>query len=227
MSITSIKTTLKSTPGHRRHISLMTPPDPFHALVKSLSDVLGPSSGLDSDEIDPNDIINLMSVYTSNEIDWKQYALADSSRNYTRNLVDEGNGKSNLLIVVWNPGKGSPIHDHADAHCVMKILKGALKETQYHTPEQIDGKLPPPEIMKETIYSENQVTYISDEIGLHKIANASDTEMAVSLHLYTPPHAANFGFNLFDEKTGKRTHCHQAGFYSDRGRCLNAKSGSY
>ena len=166
-------------------------------------------------DVDPNDLVNLMSIYTSKAEHWQQYAFADSSRNYTRNLVDEGNGKSNLLVVVWNPGKSSPIHDHADAHCVMKILQGSLKETIYLV---ADGQhQSPPEVVKESTFKRDEVTYISDQIGLHKISNASDTEVAVSLHLYTPPHAANFGFNLFDEKTGKTTHIKQAGFFSERG----------
>ncbi len=218
----SATTTVRGSGQGKRLISLVTPPDPFHALVKSLSDVLGPSSGLDSADVDPNDLVNLMSVYTSNEKEWGRYALADTSRSYTRNLVDEGNGKSNLLIVVWNPGKGSPIHDHADAHCVMKILKGSLKETQYSMPDGPETSSEclqaPPKVTKETIYTNNQVTYISDQIGLHKITNASDQDPAISLHLYTPPHAANFGLNLFDEKTGRSTHIKQAGFYSARGR---------
>jgi len=104
----------------------------------------------------------------------------------------------------------------------MKILKGSLKETLYATPPS-SSKLATqcaPDMTKETIYAENEVTYISDRIGLHKISNASDTEIAVSLHLYTPPHAANFGFNLFDERTGKATHIKQVGFFSERGRRL-------
>ena len=71
--------------------------DPFLRLVKELSDALGPSSGLDSDEVDPGDIQRLMERYTSKEVDWARYAFSDSSRHYTRNLVDEGNGKSNLV----------------------------------------------------------------------------------------------------------------------------------
>ncbi|RMZ80066.1 hypothetical protein DV737_g3136, partial [Chaetothyriales sp. CBS 132003] len=193
---------------------LLLPADPFHALVKSLSLVLGPSSGLDSADVDPNDLIALMSIYTSNEKEWARYALADPKRSYTRNLVDEGNGKSNLLVLVWNPGKGSPIHDHANAHCVMKILKGSLKETQYAVPNATGSSQQPPQVTKESTYEENEVAYISDNIGLHKMTNGSATEPAVSLHLYTPPHAAHFGFNLFDESTGKRTHIPSAGFYS-------------
>jgi len=71
--------------------------DAFHQLVQELSDALGPTSGLDSDDVDPAAIQRLMEGYTSNPRDWEQYALSDRSRAYTRNLVDEGNGKSNLV----------------------------------------------------------------------------------------------------------------------------------
>lgn len=138
------------------------------------------------------------------------------------------------LILVWTPGKGSPIHDHANAHCVMKvnltknpgcfqlmlpqILKGSLMETIYEAPQ---GDLPlTPKVTKETVYTKEEVAYISDKIGVHKISNASEKEVAVSLHLYTPPHAANFGFNLYCEKTGKPTHIDQTIFFSNRGERL-------
>ncbi|KAI1628611.1 cysteine dioxygenase [Exophiala viscosa] len=219
---------------HQAKIHSIDRSDDFHHLIRSLSDLLGPSSGINSDDVDENDLIRLMERYISDESQWHQYAFADPSRNYTRNLVDEGNSKSNLLVIVWNPGKGSPIHDHANAHCVMKILKGTLRETLYAMPSETQVEVEtetqrsstPPQPVRESTYSENQVTYVSDKIGLHKVFNPSSSEVAVSLHLYTPPHAANFGFNLFDEKTGKATHIHQAGFYSDRGQvCDKHNSG--
>ena len=85
----------------------------FEQLVRDLSDVLGPTSGLDSNEIDHKELENLLLAYRSETSEWQKYALADYTRPYTRNLVDAGNGKFNLLILVWTPGKGSPIHDHA------------------------------------------------------------------------------------------------------------------
>lgn len=85
----------------------------FERLVQDLSDVLGPTSGLDSDEIDHQELEALLLRYRSETSEWQKYALADYTRPYTRNLVDTGNGKFNLLILVWTPGKGSPIHDHA------------------------------------------------------------------------------------------------------------------
>ncbi|KAJ5085815.1 hypothetical protein N7532_010586 [Penicillium argentinense] len=230
----------------------------FEKLVQDLSVALGPSSGLDSDDVDPLAIQKLMEKYVSNESEWGAFALADGSRTYTRNLIDEGNGKSNLvgqaccmgdilkypatisyhslclsdyeakinrqLILVWSPGKGSAIHDHANAHCVMKILKGNLQETLYSWPdtERIEhGETSPPQITKHTIYGENQVTYMSDKLGLHRISNPDPDNFAISLHLYTPPNAAIHGFSMFDEKTGKASHIKQSHYYSVRGKRLS------
>jgi cysteine dioxygenase len=71
------------------------------------------------------------------------------------------------LILVWSPGRGSAIHDHANAHCVMKVLKGNLQETLYTWPDQDKvqhGQSSPPEVTKVTTYGENQVTYMSDKV---------------------------------------------------------------
>lgn len=85
----------------------------------------------------------------------------------------------NQLVLVWTPGKGSPIHDHADAHCLMKVLKGTLRETRYQHPAKAGVG---PEVIKTTTYKENEVTYMADELGLHRIANPDPGEIAVSLH---------------------------------------------
>lgn len=205
-----------SSPSIVPHDSTRPSPEPsdaFNGLVASINKVLGPSNGIDSAGVNVQDLQDAMLAYTSCEADWSKFALADSSRAYTRNLVDNCNGKSNLLILVWNPGKSSPIHDHANAHCVMKILKGTLKETLYawpcqhsdnsascatdpsqsdcpsteHTCSAGPGPLEPAalQIQRDTAYHQDQVTYMSDKLGLHRITNPSDSEVAVSLHLYT------------------------------------------
>ncbi|CAL5867300.1 uncharacterized protein PFLUO_LOCUS1515 [Penicillium psychrofluorescens] len=177
----------------------------FEKLVQDLSAALGSSSGLDSDDVDPVDIQKLMDGYVSNEAEWGPYALGDISRTYTRNLIDEGNGKSNL------------------------ILKGKLQETLYSWPdkEKIEhGQTSPPQITKETNFGENQVTYMSDKLGLHRISNPDPDNFAISLHLYTPPNAAIHGFCLYDEKTGKAKHIKQSNFYSFRGLRYKDENGA-
>ena len=78
-------------------------PDPdqstFQRLVKDLSDVLGPSSGLSSADVDVGTIIKLMEDYISDEPNWTKYAFEDANKAFTRNLVDRGNGKSNLVCL--------------------------------------------------------------------------------------------------------------------------------
>lgn len=71
--------------------------DRFESLVLALKDALGPSSGLTSDDVDVDFLTQLMKGYDSGDNRWTRYAFGDSSRGYTRNLVDEGNGKSNLV----------------------------------------------------------------------------------------------------------------------------------
>lgn len=163
--------------------------DLFHGLVKDIKDILGPSSGINSADVDDKELRSVMEDYLSNEKEWEKYALADGSRPYTRNLVDKGNGKSNIvsklepecstsltfskLILVWSPGKASPVHDHSGAHCLMKILKGSLKETLYAWPDQSlikQGISAPPAVMKETIYNANEVAYISGMLPVYKLS---------------------------------------------------------
>lgn len=77
---------------------------------------------------------------------------------YTRNLVDSGNGKYNLMILCWGEGHGSAIHDHANSHCFMKMLQGSLEEIRYAWPEKEK------EMLKETGRTRlclNDVCYIN------------------------------------------------------------------
>ena len=214
----------------------------FQRLVRDLSDILGPSSGIDSADVNPTDLIARMESYTSVQADWLQYAYKDESMAFTRNLVDRGNGKSNLLVVVWTPGRESVIHDHANAHCIMKVLRGSITETRYEWPTPptstsatrdsspssmhrggLHGSLPSTDHMRRTqttTFEKDQVTYMADDLGLHKISTPHSDTYAVTLHLYTPPNAANHGCKVFDEKTGDWKLVTGYNFYSSYGRRL-------
>ncbi|KAI2626243.1 RmlC-like cupin domain-containing protein [Xylaria nigripes] len=187
----------------------------FEQLVNDIKQVLGPSSGLNSEDVEVQDLTHLMERYSSNPEEWAPYALSNENMPYTRNLVDEGNGKANLLVLVWTPGKGSPIHDHGNAHCLMKILHGNLTETRYDFPAGDTEK--PMEIKSECVHKTNAVAYMADELGLHRMFNHG-SDFAVSLHLYTPPNVARRGCNIFNPDTGKKTHVPKCGNYSVHGK---------
>ncbi|XP_041105215.1 cysteine dioxygenase type 1-like [Polyodon spathula] len=167
-------------------------PETLNDLIKVLHQIFS------SDTVNVEEVQNLMESYESKPQEWMAYAQFDKFR-YTRNLVDEGNGKFNLMILCWGEGHGSSIHDHTDSHCFMKLLQGQLKETLFEWPDhKINGGMTK---KSERVLQENQCAYISDSIGLHQVENVSHTEPAVSLHLYSPQfdHC-----NTFDQRTGHR-----------------------
>lgn len=167
-------------------------------LVSDIKTHLGNSHGIDSSDVDSDHLISLAQKYISDPADWLRFFHNDTSKNYTRNAIENINHKANIvsplllpdmmksnltiqLLLVWNPGKGSPIHDHANAHCIMKVLAGQLRETVYHAPEeQEDGS--PLKIKSATTHGIDAVSYISDDIGLHRVHNPSSDQVAVSLH---------------------------------------------
>lgn len=173
---------------------------------------------------------HLMLTYKSNPSDWQKFAKWNRSK-YTRNLVDKGNGKFNLLILCWPQDHGSAIHDHADSHCFMKMLQGELTEIRYEMPKKCleltdtNADLANDSIISEgdnehqlieresIVLKENSVAYINDTIGLHRVENRSHTDGAVSLHLYCPPFDM---CSVFPSGSSKKVKC-PVTFYSKFG----------
>ena len=77
--------------------------DGFDNLVTALRQKLGPSSGITDDDVNPQKLQSLMADYISKESEWERYAFKCPVKAYTRNLVDKGNGKSNL-VSRWKSG---------------------------------------------------------------------------------------------------------------------------
>ena len=100
----------------------------------------------------------------------------------------------------------------------MKILRGNLTETRYAFPEQGDeGK--PMRVTGERVHKQNEVAYMADELGVHRVWNRGN-DFAVSLHLYTPPNVARGGCHIFNEETGRKSHTRNCGWYSAYGERL-------
>lgn len=151
-----------------------------------------------TDRVNIEDVKAVMENYQSNEDDWESFSQYDHHR-YTRNLVDEGNGRFNLMVLAWGESQGSSIHSHSDAHCFMKILDGSLRETLFAWPSESEKRREMTQIGAND-YDRDQVAYINDSKGLHRVENVSHTDFACSLHLYSPP----FGScKCFDQRTGK------------------------
>jgi predicted metal-dependent enzyme (double-stranded beta helix superfamily) len=112
----------------------------------------------------------------------KRYVHWNKDLPYTRNLVATDGKNYTLLILCWNSGRESRIHNHPCQGCFVLPLSGSIVETLYYVHPEDD------EIRQgaSKMYGPGQVTFMNDAVGLHKIGTTSESG-AVSLHLYTPP----------------------------------------
>lgn len=109
-----------------------------------------------------------------NGIDWKNYQKFNPER-YERAKVYQNN-EFEIYIITWGPEQESPIHDHPDYGCWLKMLQGNLHETIYNLQEKpIENKVLVP----------GDVGFMHNDYGYHKIANKSP-HISTSLHVYSP-----------------------------------------
>ncbi len=108
MAIDSIQKIVEHASAGRKDL-VQLGPNRFDKLVLALKKALGPSSGLTSEDVDVGHLTRLMEEYTTAEPEWSGFAMGDESRGYTRNLVDEGNGKSNLVSVDTSDPEGPAV----------------------------------------------------------------------------------------------------------------------
>ena len=152
-------------------------------------------------EVNVERVKTILSAYKSNPKDWEKYTTWDPHR-YTRNLVDEGNGRYNMMVLCWGESQVSPVHNHPNSNCLVKLLSGVMQETLFALPSSESNKKL--QIMKEVQIKRDDVTYIHDSIGLHAMENPSHSEGAVTLHLYVPPF---IDCSVYDIRTGKASTC--------------------
>ena len=109
---------------------------------------------------------------------------------YTRNCITQGD-EFELILLCWEKGQASPIHDHGGEECWVKIIDGEFKETLYQKNDA--GDL---ETVKSMKSSNGDITYMVDFMGYHRLENLSN-KRSVSLHLYAKPIRS---CNVYDEE---------------------------
>lgn len=151
-------------------------------------------------------VAELLAAYARAHDDWRTMALFDSSL-YTRNLVHRSE-EFELLLLCWEPGQVTPIHNHQGQRCWMGVLDGAVQETLFRTPAGA-GALVPGAVRD---FQRGAVAFIADELGLHRIAPIGERR-AVSLHLYSRPIPQ---CQVYDPSTGEIS-LRTLRYYSRRG----------
>lgn len=98
---------------------------------------------------------------------------------YTRNCLFRSKSFE-LLLLCWDTGATTPIHDHGGEHCWVYQVAGKLKEKKFLCLNSTLKQL------GENIIAEGSTSYMFEKKGFHLLEN-KQKEKAVSLHIYARP----------------------------------------
>lgn len=122
---------------------------------------------------------SILNSFDFNAINFKHFENW-SSEKYTRNCIYR-DMQFELLLLCWNEGQETSIHNHDGEDCWVYLLEGEMEEVFYTLDTNHDLK-------KEGSQSiePHQLSFINDKVGLHKLKNVCEGK-SVSLHLYAKP----------------------------------------
>lgn len=131
-----------------------------------------------------DDIINITKLLLNyNSDDWtevvKDVKKSDSNCNNYHKIRIHNNDLIDVYLIVWFDDSESPIHDHSEGGCIVKILKGTLTEQIFQNIGNNHATL-----IKSNILKQHDINYKSGNQILHKI---KADEYSVSVHIYFPP----------------------------------------
>lgn len=126
--------------------------------------------------LDFNEIIRSIDLPIS---DLEEYC-SWSKESYTRNCIIDCQSFE-LILLCWENGQMTPIHDHGGEECWVRVVQGNFEETIYQTNES--GEL---NKVRSTLSKAGDISYMKDFMGFHRLHNLDDSR-SMSLHLYAKP----------------------------------------
>ena len=129
------------------------------------------------------------------KIDVLPYATF-SPTSHTRNCL-ELNERFELILLCWEPGQITAIHDHGGEECWVYFMDSLFEEIIY---ERSQPKL---RQTQSKTASNGSVSYMSDFLGVHSLKNAGNRR-GFSLHLYAKPIRSCNVFNTLSDSFEKK-----------------------
>lgn len=110
-------------------------------------------------------------------------------QNYTRNLVYKDE-RFELMVICWDRGVASRVHNHCDQRCWMTVPVGRLRGQNFAV-ETIDAATGHCRLRETDTFelAECLAAKVELEEPIHQILNLSEyDERAVSIHIYSKPY---------------------------------------
>ena len=110
--------------------------------------------------------------------------LEPASDRYARRLLHhDPRGRYTVVIMVWDQGQGTPLHDHAGMWCVECVYRGRIRVTSFDL--EGDPEVGPVRFTPESVIlaGVGEAGHLIPPFEYHKIENP-DTTPAVTIHVY-------------------------------------------
>jgi predicted metal-dependent enzyme (double-stranded beta helix superfamily) len=135
----------------------------------------------------------LVDAIASGEIVLPTRFLEPTPDRYARRLVHrDPAGRYTVIVMVWGPGQGTPLHDHAGIWCVECVLQGRILVTSYAVRGgDPDRGVVTFERQAEIVAGPGEAGALIPPFEYHVLANAQPAS-SVTIHVYG----------------GEMTHCH-------------------
>lgn len=121
-------------------------------------------------------------ILKNNNVDWESiepYCKWNNAE-YTRNCLKRTN-KLEIILLCWEPGQITKIHNHNGQKCWVHQLLGQIHENKFKL-----NSSNCPELAESKFLNKGGCSYIDDEMGYHNLENKSSNR-SVSLHIYINP----------------------------------------
>lgn len=128
--------------------------------------------------------------------EWERRAQFCDER-YMRNLIHEGE-HYHALFLCWKSGQRSPIHDHAQSVCGLKVLTGIATETVFESS--------PSGLLKACASRDHHAgkVVVSRDSDIHQISNLqADGVDLVTMHIYAPALLSMKCYSITDRFVGE------------------------
>jgi len=138
------------------------------AIVEVLRDASGKP-----ERATPASVCRVLAEETERHLDRVQY----SAQRYMRHPIALWDDWE-VMLIAWERGQVTPVHDHRGVMGGMVVMSGALQEERFETPQRR------PELYENRTRPEGDMSDIVPTV-LHRLLPT--TPRAVSLHVYRPP----------------------------------------
>lgn len=115
--------------------------------------------------------------------DWRKY-VKHTKNSYTRVKLHE-QYEYEIYLIIWDCNSKTPIHDHADNGCWLKVLDGKIHEKKYSDTLNL---------LYDNVYENGDISYMNNNVGFHSIINSD--KISYTLHVYSPPNHKTIYFSL-------------------------------